>query len=306
MATGRIPGPCEGRQSLGGRVINKPSPLGLNWQPTAWKSKPAVIPPKPNPKPPGRDVPTILNGKVEVTIQPGTIGGRYVFTFVIAGVAGDAFISVVFQGSVRVPTAGVWEIGLVQNLEAMVYEEQYDSGGKVAFFLPGPLLDTADGENDIWFTRSQEGFVAVTSLTSRTNNVVFRDLSLSINDVTDNPGIMFQQKRCRETIVENIDTVRKSMFFRAAVVARKEGKVFQLAATERYGFSWLLDVPNVTATADPSWLTFDATLSSKTNVGPGKFESVELTGARANDLLKIKRSQSLLAYEQDCSKKPAP
>lgn len=181
--------------------------------------------------------PTVQKGgSINLKVQaPASVDGPTMgFVGVYKVMLFDAEMDFIANVNLNFPSGGDWEIGLVQNVEVVRSEVSYSSGGKVSIFIGLPLLDQNPDTNDI-FLGDPEAIKNVSA--GQTANVSF-----TRSDTPTTPPIMGLRTRCNNTISEHLESAVESTFFRIALVARQGTSVFQLAASEQYGYTWAFTV----------------------------------------------------------------
>ena len=201
----------------------------------------------------------------------------------------DCLIEGKFKGTVSL-SPGSWKVGLVQNLSVKQYDQNYDHGGTVSEFDPGPLIDLNVDDNDIFFGDAKADF----SISS--------PMAVSVDiDGLDTPfsdPALGQRTRAGGQISENLKSMVNLLRFRMALVARRKGDgqpdaIIVLASTDKeYGVTWVMTV-SPSGQADFDSQTFGA------NMKPGIGAGIVLDGPSAASFSQRRHRTALDRYEAD-------
>jgi hypothetical protein len=140
---------------------------------------------------------------------------------------------------VRFPTAGRWELGVVQNLEVHKGTLRYVRG-LVRWFSGAPLLDTL-APGDIWAPPLRDPTITTPNplvIDVKTPGEVVGPLTVLMGDEPFLPIKGLGGGKCGR-----LERAVVAIAFRAGIAARLRGKVSWLATSqETYGFVVVLDV----------------------------------------------------------------
>jgi hypothetical protein len=255
-----------------------------------------------------KDAPTLVDGKFIVKMEaPGNDPVeskqldapffRYNGAYTIEP---EAVMSVTFKGKVKLTEVGQWEVGLVQNVYIDSFGMRYSSGGQITVnngcVLRLDVTPQAKQKGTIWMKD------AVTKVNNpQPNGVVELDM-----DFKDRPSLETSLKGTRTRgggkISENFRSARHHFLCLAGLVARKDGRVYQLAVTaEGYGFNWTLDVPNEPGSVDMSQaLDWQAFVPRRVMVPPFPGNrQLRLVQPDANTWVNAELQKKIVLYEGD-------
>ncbi|HVS39860.1 MAG TPA: hypothetical protein VMS17_30155 [Gemmataceae bacterium] len=188
------------------------------------------------------DAPRLTNIKIDVEIEPpvATDGPSHRFTAyqLPYNVLPEARIHVAATGEVFLPESK-WEVGLLQNVHASVFQELYSKDGKVQFTSTTPLPDHDSHSADIWFEASGSGFVRAEAPAGGGRFPISLEFFDTPGNRKGHPGM-----RTHGQVTEHLESVFVAMEFRCGVAARTGSQVFQLAVTRPYGYKFRLILPS--------------------------------------------------------------
>jgi hypothetical protein len=243
--------------------------------------------------------PKALSGRFQLRVDQSPAPGMpFMGNLGVYEILPDAIINIAFSGDVSLPP-GTWEVGLVQNVWNDRVTIVYSEGGEYFFSQDTePLLDVTD----IWLNTLGTGVVTLDNPTGADKRF---HIALDAGDTPTSPPIPGLMTRCNGTIREQLVFAERVLQLIAAVVARKDGDLFPIAATagDTYGFMWRLDpVPG----AKPSFRfrpLFPSAVEMKPPFSLFGPNGVTTTGPTGNEFGLALAARASAAYLADCERR---